>query len=137
MVPAASRQARRVVFVCSQNSARSQLAAAIWNRLSPVRATSAGTHPAERIHPGAIAAARRHNLPMRPETPRRLDDVLAHDDLIIAVCDNAHEELSAGMPRIHWSIVDPVRTCTDDAFDSALDELSTRIEHFASRLQPI
>lgn len=137
MVPAASRQAHRVVFVCTQNSARSQLAAAIWNRHSPIPATSAGTHPAERTHPGAIAAARRHSLPMRPTTPRQLDDVLAHDDLIIAVCDNAHEELAAAMPRIHWSIVDPVRTSTDDAFDRALDELSTRIEYFAPCLQPI
>src|SRR5689334_10970596 len=38
--------AKRVVFVCTQNSARSQLAAALWNDHSPVPATSAGTHPA-------------------------------------------------------------------------------------------
>ena len=45
--------------------------------------------------PGAVAAARRLNLPMRPHRPRHLDDVLAADDLVIAVCDNAHEELPA------------------------------------------
>jgi protein-tyrosine-phosphatase len=74
---------------------------------------------------------------MRPRTPQRLNDVLSDGDLIIAVCDNAHEELPASLPRIHWSIPDPVRASTPDAFDRAYDELTTRIERFVSRLQPI
>ena len=64
----------RVVFVCTANSARSQLAAAIWNQLSPIPATSAGTHPGPRIHPRAIAVADRHGLRLdtRPTRgPRR------------------------------------------------------------------
>ncbi|MDM2380483.1 helix-turn-helix domain-containing protein, partial [Mycobacteroides abscessus] len=44
----------RVVFVCTQNSARSQLAAAAWRAQSPIPAESAGTRPARRIHPEAI-----------------------------------------------------------------------------------
>src|SRR3984885_15084101 len=47
------RAARRVVFVCTANSARSHLAAALWRRASPVPAVSAGTRPAQRVHSGA------------------------------------------------------------------------------------
>ncbi len=54
---------RPVVFVCTRNSARSQLAAALWRReTGDVAATSAGTDPAEAVHPGAVAAARREGL---------------------------------------------------------------------------
>jgi ArsR family transcriptional regulator, arsenate/arsenite/antimonite-responsive transcriptional repressor / arsenate reductase (thioredoxin) len=137
MVPTAARQAHRVVFVCTQNSARSQLAAAVWNRRSPVPATSAGTHPVARVHPGAIAAANRRKLPMRPRVPQHLNDILTDDDLIIAVCDNAHEELPAGLHRIHWSIPDPARVPTTDAFDRALDEIISRVGYFAPLVQPV
>jgi protein-tyrosine-phosphatase/DNA-binding transcriptional ArsR family regulator len=136
MVPTANRQAHRVVFVCTQNSARSQLAAAVWNRRSPVPATSAGTHPVDRVHPGAVAAAKRRQLPMRPRIPQHLNNILADDDLIIAVCDNAHEELPAGLRRIHWSIPDPARAPSKDAFDRVLDEITSRIDHFAPCVQP-
>lgn len=129
LVSTAEPRAHRVVFVCTQNSARSQLAAAIWNLRSELPATSAGTHPAARIHPGAIAAARRHNLHLQPQTPRDLEDVLAADDLIIAVCDNAHEKLPADLTRLHWSVADPARTERAAAFDSAVSDLTERIHH--------
>jgi len=136
MIPSAKRTARRVVFVCTQNSARSQMAAAIWNRRSPVPATSAGTHPAEAVHPGALAAVRRHNVTINPRAPRHLDDVLAEGDLLIAVCDNTHEELPPDLDRIHWSVADPARSPTPDAFDAAYGDLSERVQHFAAFLQP-
>jgi ArsR family transcriptional regulator, arsenate/arsenite/antimonite-responsive transcriptional repressor / arsenate reductase (thioredoxin) len=135
MVPSASHSAHRVVFVCTQNSARSQIAAAIWNRRCPVPATSAGTHPADAIHPGAIATTRRHGMTIGAHAPTHLDQVLAATDLVIAVCDNAHEELPADLDRLHWSIADPARSSTREAFDSAFDELSTRIDQFAPSLQ--
>jgi ArsR family transcriptional regulator, arsenate/arsenite/antimonite-responsive transcriptional repressor / arsenate reductase (thioredoxin) len=137
IVPAVARKTHRVVFVCTQNSARSQLAAAIWNRRSSVPAASAGTQPAPEIHPEALAVARRRNLPMEPRTPRHLDDVGTPDDLIIAVCDNAHEELPTDLSRIHWSIPDPARSSLADAFERAFDELARRIDYLAPRLQPI
>src|SRR5918997_1813406 len=61
--PAAVHDAARVVFVCTHNSARSQLAAALWNDTSPVPAISAGTHPASAIHPRAGAPPERHPGP--------------------------------------------------------------------------
>src|SRR4051812_33926808 len=126
--PMAVHDASRVVFVCTHNSARSQLAAALWNDTSPVPATSAGTHPAAAVHPGAVAAAQRHHVPLTPVLPRHVDDVIGTDDglgsLVITVCDAAHEELAHGAAavgsdagRLHWSVPDPARTGEDVAFD--------------------
>lgn len=118
---------RRVVFVCTHNSARSQLAAAAWTRVSAVPAGCAGTHPAARVHPGAVAAARRHGLRLGRARPAPVERVLSPRDLVIAVCDNAHEELDPALPRLHWSIPDPVRVGTAAAFDAAYDEIVRRV----------
>jgi protein-tyrosine-phosphatase/DNA-binding transcriptional ArsR family regulator len=134
MVPSTSSQAERVVFVCTQNSARSQLAVAVWERRSSVPAASAGTHPAAEVHPRAVAAARRHDLPMRLHTPQHVDDVVSPTDLVIAVCDNAHEELPADTSRIHWSIPDPAGGADEAAFDRALDDITHRIDRLAPTL---
>jgi protein-tyrosine-phosphatase len=139
--PIKAHDAVRVVFVCTHNSARSQLAAALWNDTSPVPATSAGTHPAPAVHPGAIAAARRHHLPLAPVSPRHIDDVRRPDDpdLVITVCDAAHEELGAQIPltgRLHWSIPDPVRTDEDAAFDRVVVDLTDRIARVAPAVRP-
>jgi protein-tyrosine-phosphatase/DNA-binding HxlR family transcriptional regulator len=135
--PTAVREAVRIVFVCTENSARSQLAAAIWAGTAPVRATSAGTHPAPAVHPGAVAAAARHRLPLTPAAPRHVDDVLRTDDVVITVCDAAHEELGAGPQRLHWSIPDPARHGDDAAFDHAVAELTDRIGRLAPVIRPI
>src|SRR6478609_5399594 len=66
----------RVVFVCTANSARSQLAAARWNAISPVPAASAGTHPAARVHPRAVTAGRRHGLRLGRAKPVGIKDVV-------------------------------------------------------------
>ncbi|HEU5470638.1 MAG TPA: helix-turn-helix domain-containing protein [Actinophytocola sp.] len=136
LAPTVARRAARVVFVCTQNSARSQLAAALWRRRSRVPAASAGTDPAPHVHRGAVAAARRHQLPLRPVTPRHLDDVLRADDLVIVVCDNAHEELGADTARLHWSVADPARAGTAAAFDRALADLTHRVARFAPTVSP-
>lgn len=116
-MPVASGQADRVVFVCTLNSARSQLAVSVWERRSSVPAASAGTDPAAEVHPLAVAAAKRHHLPMRPQTPQHLDDVVSPTDLVIAVCDNAHEQIPADTRRLHWSIPDPAASADEKAFD--------------------
>lgn len=133
--PAPARTAPRVVFVCTHNSARSQLAAALWRQRSTVPAASAGTHPADRIHPGAVAATRRQGIPLRGTRPVHLDQVAQPADLIVAVCDNAHEELPRGTPRLHWSVPDPVRVGTDDAFDNAIADLTERIDGIAPHIR--
>jgi protein-tyrosine-phosphatase/DNA-binding transcriptional ArsR family regulator len=126
----------RVLFVCTANSARSQLAAAIWNQLRNIPATSAGTHPGPRIHPRAIAVAERHGLRIDPNRPKALNDVLHDDDLVVAVCDNAYEELTHTLPRLHWSIPDPVPINTNAAFERAYNDLNRRVHHLADIYAP-
>jgi protein-tyrosine-phosphatase len=122
----------RVVFVCTANSARSQLAATIWNHRSNIPAASAGTHPGPRIHPRAVAAAQRHGLRIERHRPAPLDDVLHAEDLIVVVCDHAHEELGHALPRLHWSIPDPVPIDTDAAFERAYADIDRRVDHLAN-----
>jgi ArsR family transcriptional regulator, arsenate/arsenite/antimonite-responsive transcriptional repressor / arsenate reductase (thioredoxin) len=133
LTPPAARTARRVLFVCTANSARSHLAAALWRHTSSLPAVSAGTHPGARIEPGAIAAARRHRLPMRRLRPRHISDVQQDGDLVITVCDLAHEELDHPA-AVHWSVPDPVPAGDPASFDAALAELSNRVERLAPRL---
>jgi ArsR family transcriptional regulator, arsenate/arsenite/antimonite-responsive transcriptional repressor / arsenate reductase (thioredoxin) len=137
LVPAGvARVAARVVFVCTENSARSQLAAALWAGHSEVPAASAGTHPATRVHPGAVAAARRHQVALTTTRPRRLDEVFRTGDMVITVCDQAHEELAGHPPGPHWSIPDPARAGTTAAFDTALSQLTERVTRVAPAITP-
>ncbi|WP_082574771.1 MULTISPECIES: helix-turn-helix domain-containing protein [unclassified Nocardioides] len=132
----------RVVFVCTANSARSQLADALWRRASTIPSTSAGTHPAAAIAPGAAAAARRHGLALVQEGPQALDGLLRTGDYVITVCDGAHEELKpddldlvdlAGIA--HWSIADPVAAGTAAAFNAAYADIADRVTQLAPRLE--
>lgn len=117
----------RALFVCSANSARSQLAAALWQEATGAPALSAGTHPAERVHPGAIAAASRAGLDLTASIPHDLAEIGELPPLVITVCDRAHEELEPDDTWLHWSIPDPVPVCTKASFDLALAELQRRI----------
>lgn len=119
---------RRVLFVCTRNSARSQLAAAIWRTSGAGSADSAGTHPAERVHPGAVAAARRAGLRLGDETPKHLSDVRGRPSLVVTVCDEAHEELDPSDDWLHWSVPDPVRGGRASQFDDVIRILRRRIE---------
>jgi ArsR family transcriptional regulator, arsenate/arsenite/antimonite-responsive transcriptional repressor / arsenate reductase (thioredoxin) len=128
-----ARAALRVLFVCTANSARSHLAAALWRRASTVPAVSAGTRPAAAIDPGAIAAAQRHHLPLPRLRPRHIGDVRQQGDLVITVCDLAHEAL-AEAAAVHWSIPDPVPAGDPASFDAAVVQLAGRVERLAPRL---
>lgn len=129
----------RVVFVCTANSARSQLANALWRQASAVPSTSAGTHPAEAIAPGARAVARRRGLRLVQGEPQPLDDLLRAGDLVVTVCDGAHEQLASASTDdlsgiIHWSLPDPVAAGTGAAFDDAYDDIAERVSRLALRL---
>jgi protein-tyrosine-phosphatase len=121
------RPAQPVLFICTANSARSQLAAALWRALTAAPATSAGTRPAHRVHPGAVAAARRAGVDLSDSVPRSLNDVADRPPLVVTVCDRAHEEIDAPPMWLHWSISDPVPTGTAAAFDRCVRELRRRI----------
>lgn len=131
-MPTPVRTAPRVVFVRTHNSARSRLAAALWKRHSTVPAASAGTQPAPRVHPRALATAREHSLSLAPARTSHIDETLRPDYLVVAVCDNAHEQLGTRTPdRLHWSVPDPARTGTDGAFADALSDLADRVDRLA------
>jgi protein-tyrosine-phosphatase len=122
---------REALFVCTHNSARSPLAAALWRQLTAGSATSAGTHPATRTNRGAIAAGRRAGIDLGEARPRNLDDVATLPHLVVTVCDRAHEELDPEPGWLHWSIPDPVQVGTRAAFDATVTELRDRITAFA------
>ena len=116
-----------VLFVCTHNSARSQLAAALWRQLTDQPADSAGTHPAGRVHPGAVAAGRRAGVDLAGARPRALAEMTRRPALVVTVCDRAHEELEPDPSRLHWSVPDPVATPSKVAFDATVTELRDRI----------
>lgn len=134
LVPAAALRAPRVVFVCTHNSARSQLAAALWSRRSRVPATSAGTHPSSRVHRRAAATARRHRLALGAARTAHIREVLRADDLVVAVCDNAHEELDRRIRRLHWSVPDPVPVDTDEAFERSFTDIRARVDRLVAAI---
>ncbi|GGS30158.1 arsenate reductase/protein-tyrosine-phosphatase family protein [Actinokineospora fastidiosa] len=134
LAPTSAREAGRVVFVCSRNSARSPLAAALWAKRSRIPTASAGLRPAERVHPGAVAVARAHGLSLARVRPRSIEDVVRADDLVVAVCDSAHEQLRAG-ERLHWSVPDPAAAGTDQAFAAAFADLADRVGRLAAAVR--
>ena len=146
--PPADATVPRVLFVCTHNSARSQLAAARWSQVSDIPAASAGTHPAAHVHPRTLTVARRHDLGLSAPRTRSVDDALQPGDLLVAVCDNAHEELTAAPPTqpltrpagavgrgwLHWAIPDPVTLNTDGAFETTYADITHRITRLAHAL---
>jgi ArsR family transcriptional regulator, arsenate/arsenite/antimonite-responsive transcriptional repressor / arsenate reductase (thioredoxin) len=117
----------RALFVCTRNSARSQMAAALWRSLTGAPAQSAGTHPAARVHPGAIAAAKRAGMDITGSKPRTIERVGKLPKIVVTVCDQAHEELAPDDTWLHWSVPDPVTDGSRAAFDATLAELRKRI----------
>lgn len=123
----------RVAFVCSQNSARSQLAESYWRTVTDIPVVSAGTHPARRVHPRAVSVARRHGLDLTTAVPKLVDDVLTGDELLIAVCDRAYEDLHT--QPLHWSVPDPAQAGDPRAFDDAYDTITSRIDQLTASLE--
>ena len=126
-----------VLFLCTGNSSRSQIAEVLARRLSggALRAVSAGSAP-KPLHPNAVRVMRDRRLPASRLRPKHLDEFADRQfDYVITLCDRVREvcpELPGGPAAIHWSIPDPSREPgTQDetlpAFERVADELTTRI----------
>jgi arsenate reductase len=107
-VPAASE---RVLFACVHNAGRSQMAAALFNqRADPrkARASSAGTEPAERVHPEVVEAMREVGLDLSRARPQRLTpERAAESSLLITMgCGEACPYVP-GLARADWPLDDP------------------------------
>jgi protein-tyrosine-phosphatase len=129
----------RVLILCTGNSARSQMAEALFNHLGRgrIHAESAGTQPAPLVHPLAIDALRDHGITWAGHQPRRLDGLERQPwDFVITVCDRARESCPVfpGQPVLaHWGMADPAAVVGDErtrraAFRDALLLIARRIE---------
>jgi protein-tyrosine-phosphatase len=108
LTPAASVVVRRPLFVCTHNSARSQFAAALWRETTGDSADSAGSRPADQVHPLAVKAAKAHGVDLRGARPRGYDDVDPEPGIVVSVCDRALEARPPfEAPSLHWSVPDP------------------------------
>jgi len=126
------RRAARVLFLCTGNSARSQIAEALAHEMSGgrVRASSAGSRP-KPLHPKAVAAMRERGIDIAGRRSKPLDEFLGRRfDYVITLCDRVREECPE-FPNhpglIHWSVPDPSPEGTTDAFRRTADEVASRV----------
>ena len=127
----------RVLFLCTGNSARSQIAEALAEQLSggAVSAASAGSHP-KPLHPDAIRVMGARGIDLAGRRSKHVSELVGQRfDYVISLCDRVREvcpEFPGGPELIHWSIPDPAREPgsgerTLPAFERTARELSTRI----------
>jgi len=107
----APSQPRVVLFACVHNAGRSQMAAALLNHLSDptkVRAISAGTQPAERVHPVVVEVMRELGIDLESAHPQRLTPKLAAQaDLLITMGCGDDCPIVPGLQRDDWPLPDP------------------------------
>ncbi len=127
----------RVLFLCTHNSARSQMAEGLLRALGEggFAAFSAGTE-VTRVNPLAIAAMDEIGMDIRGQHSKHLREFLAQPfDAVITVCDDANEScpvFPGAASRLHWSLPDPsAAQGTDEerlaAFRAVRDELRERL----------
>ena len=136
-----------VLFLCTGNSARSQMAECLLNRLGKgrFRAFSAGSHPSGEVHPLALELLRRRNHDVDALRSKDWSEFASRDapvmDFVITVCDNAAGEVCPVWPgqpmTAHWGLTDPAAATGTDAqrmvaFSEVYRELNTRLEILVS-----
>jgi ArsR family transcriptional regulator, arsenate/arsenite/antimonite-responsive transcriptional repressor / arsenate reductase (thioredoxin) len=132
----------RVLFLCTGNSSRSQMAEAILEQLGgpQIEAVSAGSHPRP-LHPNAVRVMRERGIDISDRRSKHLSEFIEQRfDRVISLCDRVREVCPdfPGHPEVaHWSIPDPAteaatEAATDEqrypAFVRTADELNTRIQ---------
>jgi len=128
----------RVLVLCTGNSARSQIAEALLGARGGGRiaAASAGSRPAARVHPDALAVLRAHGIPWEGHPPRAIDAVIGLPfDLVITVCDDAREAcpyFPGARAQAHWGMPDPAAVSDGgarrEAFARTYDVLLRRVD---------
>gem|GEM_PF-13154 len=138
---------KNVLFLCTGNSARSQIAEAILNHEGQgrFRAYSAGSFPKDAVHPRALAVLKRDGYPVEGLRPKSWDEFAGpdapHMDFVFTVCDDAAGEtcpIWPGQPMTaHWGVPDPAafegsEAATAAVFNDAIRMLYNRIAIFVS-----
>jgi len=142
--PVRSQAHARVLFLCTGNSVRSQMAQAILAELAgtAVTAVSAGSRP-KPVHPNAIAVMREHGIDISGRQPRHMSLFAGQRfDYVISLCDRVREvcpEFPGPVEVIHWSIPDPAAgggsdTQTYPAFRAVAADLQVRIGFLLARI---
>ncbi len=135
-------QAQKVLFVCTGNSARSQMAEGLLRHLAGSHFTvfSAGTRPTH-VRPEAVAVMKEIGIDISQHRSKSIDEFTGHQfDYVITVCDNANETcpvFSGKAERLHWSFEDPaIAAGTDDerkaVFRRVRDEIRARIAQLSA-----
>jgi arsenate reductase (thioredoxin) len=100
-----------VLFACVHNAGRSQMAAAFFNAMSDparARAVSAGTEPADHVHPEVVSAMRESGIDLSAATPQRLTDDLARRAHILVTMGCGETcPVIPGLRQIDWTLDDP------------------------------
>ncbi len=131
---------RRVLIVCTGNSARSQMAEGLFRELGGGRyeVFSAGTRPSL-VRPEAIAVLRELGIDISSHRSKSVDEFAGQAfDLVVTVCDNAREAcpvFPGGGRRLHWPFPDPVEEKGPEAarlaaFRAVRDQIRERIAAF-------
>jgi protein-tyrosine-phosphatase len=137
--PARTRTRTGVLFLCTGNSARSQMAEALAERLGggAVEARSAGSRP-KPLHPNAVRVMRKRGIDLRGRRSKHVDELAGQRfRYVVTLCDRVREvcpEFRGAPTRIHWSIADPASEGGDDdatypAFERTASELEARLPY--------
>ena len=119
------------LFVCTHNSARSQFAAGLWRKTTGQPAESAGSRPADRVHPLAVATAAAYGVDLSRARPRGYADVQHDPRVVVSVCDRALEAKPPfEVPMVHWSIRDPAGG-DRGSFERAFGDIADRVSRVA------
>ena len=118
---------KRVLFLCTGNSARSQIAEALLRHIAPERfdAFSAGTEPRQQVDPGALDVLRRHRVPASGLRPKHVSSFEGQRfAYVITLCDRALEECPKFeyAEMMHWTFADPAAASSADTRDRAFDD---------------
>jgi arsenate reductase len=120
-----------VIFACVHNAGRSQMAAAFFNALAApekARATSAGTRPAERVHPEVVAVMAEVGIDLSGERPQRLTAKLAQGGGLLVTMGCGDEcPVVPGARRDDWPLEDP-RGQPIERVRAIRDEIKRRVE---------
>jgi arsenate reductase len=136
-----SEKKDKVLFLCTGNQARSQMAEWLLRARSggSIEVISAGSRPKDRVHPLAMEALADIGIEIPEARPKDVKEFLGEDfDYIITLCDNARDEcpyFPGNAVRIHWSLEDPAAaTGTDEerlnSFKTIRNEIARRIDEF-------
>ena len=126
-----------VLFVCLHNAGRSQMSEALFTRAARGRhtATSAGTTPAERVHPEVVTAMRELGIDLAPRTPRRLTgELAAAADVVVTMGCGDQCPFVPGARYLDWDLPDPKGLPLEEV-RRIRDVIAARVEALAAELE--